>query len=141
MLGIAPEERHDLEAAALAAQPEGLAVHGINSEQLTISGIGRHASPAAVYRAALEAVGAAGADVLDRMAAVAGPSTRLVVTGGWTAGEAARAVKQAWLGPFEHSPAISTGARGAALAAGRAAGMWTVDDAPEASGAPQEVSG
>jgi glycerol kinase len=42
------------------------------------------------------------------------------------------------LGPFEHSAAISTGARGAALAAGRAAGMWTIDDAPRASGAPQE---
>jgi hypothetical protein len=63
-----------------------------------------------------------------------------VVTGGWAAGEAARAVKAARLGPFEHSAAISTGARGAALAAGRAAGMWTIDDAPRTAGAPQEVT-
>jgi glycerol kinase len=75
------------------------------------------------------------------MAAVAGsPAQRLVVTGGWAAGEAAQAVKRARLGPFERSPTIFTGARGAALAAGRAAGMWTIDDAPRADGAPQEVS-
>jgi glycerol kinase len=138
LLGIVPEERHDLEAAALLASPEGLTVTGLDAEHLTVTGIGRNVSPAAAYRAALEAVGAAGADVLDRMAAVAGPMQRLVVTGGWAAGEAGRAVKQAWLGPFEHSAAISTGARGAAIAAGRAAGMWTIDDAPRASGAPQE---
>ena len=56
------------------------------------------------------------------------------------AGEGARAVKRAHLGPFEHSPALSTGARGAALAAGRAAGLWTIDDAPRGVGAPQEVT-
>jgi hypothetical protein len=53
---------------------------------------------------------------------------------------AARAVKREHLGPFEHSPALSTGARGAALAAGRAAGLWTIDDAPRGIGAPQEVT-
>ena len=97
--------------------------------------------PPAVYRAALEAIGAAGAAVLDRMAAAAGsPTARLVVTGGWAAGEGAQAVKRAHLGEFERSPTIFTGARGAALAAGRAAGMWSIDDAPRAAGAPQEVS-
>jgi len=141
LLGLAPEERHELEAAALHADTEGLAVGGVDDDALTLTGVGRHASPAAAYRAALEAVGAAGAEILDRMAAAAGgPAQRLVVTGGWAAGEAARAVKEAWLGPFEHSAAISTGARGAALAAGRAAGMWTIDDAPRAAGAPQEVT-
>jgi hypothetical protein len=75
------------------------------------------------------------------MAAVAGgPARRLVVTGGWATGECARAVKEARLGAFEHSPAIFAGARGAALAAGRAAGMWTIDNAPRPDGAPQEVS-
>jgi len=141
LLGVAVEERHELEAAALHADPEGLELRGLDADALTLAGIGRDASPAAAYRAALEAVGAAGAAVLDRMAAIAGgPARRLVVTGGWAAGEAARAVKQARLGPFEHSPALSTGARGAAVAAGRAAGMWTIDDAPRGAGAHQEVT-
>jgi sugar (pentulose or hexulose) kinase len=140
LLGVPVEERDELEAAALIADPGSLDLRGFDEGVLTLSGIDRHASPAAAYRAALEAVGAAGAAILDRMAAAAGgPARRLVVTGGWATGEAARAVKEARLGPFEHSPAIFTGARGAALAAGRAAGMWTIDDAPRPDGAPQEV--
>jgi sugar (pentulose or hexulose) kinase len=141
LLGVPVEERDAIEAAALDADPRGLEVRGLESQSLILAGIDRHASPAAAYRAVLEAAGAAGAAVLDRMAAVAGgPASRLVVTGGWAAGEAARAVKTARLGAFEHSAAISTGARGAALAAGRAASMWTIDDAPRAVGAAQEVT-
>ena len=76
------------------------------------------------YHAALDDFGARGADVLERMAGIAGPMRRLVATGGWAAGPAAQAVKARRLGPFDHSPGISQGARGAALAAGRAAGLW-----------------
>jgi hypothetical protein len=50
-----------------------------------------------------------------------------VVTGGWAAGPAARAVKERHLGPFELSPELfSGGARGAALAAVRAAAVQEV---------------
>jgi sugar (pentulose or hexulose) kinase len=141
LLGVPVEERDALEAAALDAEAGTLAVGGLDDELLDVRGIGRDASPAALYRAALEAVGVQGGDVLRVMERVAGsPARRLVVTGGWAAGEAARAVKRAHLGPFEHSPALSTGARGAALAAGRAAGLWTIDDAPRGAGAPQEAS-
>ena len=67
-------------------------------------------------------VGPAGAEILGHMAAVADPARRLVVTGGWAAGPAAQAVKARHLGAFELSPALfSGGARGAAIAAARAA--------------------
>ena len=70
--------------------------------------------------------------------AVAGrPARRLVVTGGWAEGVGGARGQGAHLGPFEHSPALSTGARGAALAAGRAAGLWTIDDAPRGSALPR----
>jgi sugar (pentulose or hexulose) kinase len=141
LLGVPVEERQELEAAAVHADPGELSLGPLGDGRLHVHGITREASPAALYRAALEAVTSAGADVLRTMAALAGgPARRLVVTGGWAAGEAARAVKRAHLGDFEHSPAISTGARGAALAAGRAAGLWTIDDAPSGVGAPQEVT-
>jgi sugar (pentulose or hexulose) kinase len=141
LLGVPVEERQAIEAAALDADPGALRLTGLDDPHLTLTGLDRHASPAAAYRAALETVGAAGASVLDRMAAAAGsPAGRLVVTGGWAEGEGAQAVKRSYLGEFERSPTIFTGARGAALAAGRAAGMWTIDDAPQADGAPQEVS-
>jgi sugar (pentulose or hexulose) kinase len=129
LVGAAPDDRDAIEAAALAVEREGkggLVVHGLEGEPgdpLTIAGIGHDVSPGAAYHATLDAAGAAGAAVLARMAAVAGPADRLVVTGGWAAGAAAQAVKARRLGPFELSPGISQGARGAALAAGRAAGV------------------
>ena len=125
-------ERDRLEAAALEAGPdERLTLHGLEGEPgapLALAGIGRDASPGAAYHAALDAVGRAGADVLARMAAIAGPARRLVVTGGWATGEAAQAIKARHLGPFDYVPGVSQGARGAALAAGRAAGVWSMQE-------------
>jgi sugar (pentulose or hexulose) kinase len=130
LLGIEPDERAQIEAAALAleqAGPPRLTLQGIGDETLTLAGIGGGASPAAAYHAALDAVGAGSAAILGRMAAVAGPARRLVVTGGWAAGEAAQAVKRRHLGPFELSPGVATGAaRGAAVAAGRSAAVQEV---------------
>jgi sugar (pentulose or hexulose) kinase len=117
LVGVPTEARDDVEAAALDADPGPLALAGLDAESLTITGLTGAASPAALYRAALERIGADGASVLARMEALAGPARRLVVTGGWSEGVAARAVKQRHLGPFEHSPAIFAGCRGAALAA------------------------
>ena len=57
------------------------------------------------------------------MASVAGPHRRIVMTGGWAEGPVAQAVIAAHLGPFELSDAVYMGARGAALTAGRAAGL------------------
>ena len=76
-----------------------------------------------MWRAALESAGRGARDLLDRMERVAGPHTRLVMAGGWSEGVAARAVKEAHVGPFERSEAVFMGARGAALTAGRAAGL------------------
>ena len=108
--GIAPEERGPIEEAALEIERGG-----------------RGDERAASYHAALDRVGAIGAEILAHMAAVAAPARRLVVTGGWAAGPAALAVKERHLGAFELSPALfSGGARGAALAAGRAAAVEEV---------------
>jgi sugar (pentulose or hexulose) kinase len=95
-------ERNELERAAAAPDPQGS---------------GRE------YRDALDRAGRGGAEILERMAAIAGPHRRLVVVGGWAEGEAAQAAKAKWLGPFEMTSATYAGARGAALTAGRAAGL------------------
>jgi sugar (pentulose or hexulose) kinase len=109
-LGLAPEERGPVEETALAIE------RGDDGDE-----------SAAAYHAALENVGRIGAGILAQMAAVAGPARRLVVTGGWAAGPAAQAVKERHLGAFELPPALfSGGARGAALAAGRAASVQGV---------------
>ncbi len=84
---------------------------------------GEPEGPGREYRAALDEAGRGGAEILERMAAIAGPHRRLVVAGGWAEGEAAEAAKARWLGPFEMTSATYAGARGAALTAGRAAGL------------------
>jgi sugar (pentulose or hexulose) kinase len=125
LLGVPAAARAELERAALAvaADAGGMEVHGLNADRIELTGIGQAPSPAAVWRAALESVGRGARDILDRMERVAGPHGRLVVAGGWAEGEAARAVKEAHIGPFELSEAVYMGARGAALTAGRAAGL------------------
>jgi sugar (pentulose or hexulose) kinase len=134
LLGVPPAERGLLEASALEIERRGPAptvtVTGIGEPTLALHGIDRDASPAAAYHATLAAAGAVGADILARMAAIAGPARRILVAGGWAAGEAARAVKQRYLGEVCYLPATFTGARGAALAAGRAAGVWAEPISP-----------
>jgi sugar (pentulose or hexulose) kinase len=120
LLGVPTEARDALEAAALTADPGRIALHGLDDDTLTITGLTGGASPGALYRATLERIGADGASVLARMETLAGPARRLVVTGGWAEGVAARTVKERHLGRFEHSAAIFAGCRGAAIAARRA---------------------
>ena len=60
---------------------------------------------------------------LATMDDLAGPRRRLVVVGGWADGAAARAVKHAHHGEFADGGSAFAGARGAALPAGRAAGL------------------
>lgn len=125
LLGVTSAGRGPLETAALHAPADagGLEWHGIAEDDLSLTGVGRDVSPALAYRAALEAVGAAGAACTEAIASVAGPAARIVTAGGWVQGEAAQAVKERHLGPFEHSSAMYAGARGAALTAARAAGL------------------
>jgi sugar (pentulose or hexulose) kinase len=125
LLGIPAEGRAELERAALAlpANAGEMELRGLNADRIELVGIGQAPSPALVWRAALESVGRGASDILDRMDRVAGPRGRLVVAGGWAEGEAARAVKEAHIGAFDLSEAVYMGARGAALTAGRAAGL------------------
>jgi len=125
LLGVSREGRDELERAALECDPQagGIELQGLNDYRVALVNIGADPSPALVWRAALESAGRGASDILDRMARIAGPHRRLVMAGGWSEGVAARAVKEAHVGPFERSQAVFMGARGAALTAGRAAGL------------------
>ncbi len=145
LLGVEEAKVPELDRAAVAAfrGASGLVVHDVTGEAATLAGIGWEASPGLVWRAALEAVARQGAGILATIESVAGPTRRLVVTGGWARNSAFRRVKEEVLGPFERPPVVEAGARGAALLAGLAAGVYArIDDlpAPEAvDSAPLEV--
>jgi sugar (pentulose or hexulose) kinase len=125
LLGVTREGRDELERAALEVDAEagGIELRGLNDYRVELVNIGADPYPALVWRAALESCGRGARDLLDRMERVAGPHRRVVMAGGWSEGVAARAVKEAHIGPFERSEAVFMGARGAALTAGRAAGL------------------
>ena len=131
-LGHGDLDRLDAEALALRARPASIVVEGITEDTATVSGIGWDAGPAAVWRAALDALAEHARARLDLIEATAGPLGRLVVTGGWARRAGVRAAKHRVLGPFEEPPVAEAGARGAALLAGIAAGVYGgIDDLPE----------
>ena len=126
LLGVEEDRRDALEAAALAVPPgaEGVRVVGVTDDRAVLEGIHPSSGPGHVWRAAVEAVARYGGDVLETIRSVAGDPTRLVVTGGWARSPTVRAVKRTVLGPFEEPVVSEAGARGAALIAGIAAGVF-----------------
>ena len=125
LLGVSQDGRAELERAALEAPAAagGIELHGLDDDNVALTGIGDGVSPALAWRAALESTGRASREILENMTRLAGPQGRLLLAGGWAEGPAAQAVTEAHLGAFELSGAVYMGARGAALTAGRAAGL------------------
>jgi sugar (pentulose or hexulose) kinase len=126
LLGVDAERREELDEAAMRipSGADGVSVRDVISDRATLEGIHRSASPAHAWRAALEAVSRHGAAVLATIESVAGETGRLVVTGGWARSPAVHAVKREILGPFDEPDVEEAGARGAALIAGIAAGVY-----------------
>jgi sugar (pentulose or hexulose) kinase len=142
LLDAGEQERAELDLAATAIPPGsgGLAVRDVFGGRSSLDGIGDHLGPAWVWRAALEAVAERAAELRGHVEAVAGPSERLVLAGGWARSPAVRSVKLARLGPFDYPQVTEAGARGAALLGGIAAGRFAgVEDLPPPGGAPAET--
>lgn len=88
------------------------------------------ATPAEIWRGALDAVTAEARAILAHIDAVAGPHARVVVAGGWARDSALIATKRA-RGAVAAPPVEQAGCRGAALLAGVAAGSFAgLDDLP-----------
>jgi sugar (pentulose or hexulose) kinase len=131
-LGVGAADRPGLAASALATAPGELPALELELHSLERPPLRLPAGVPAerIWRAAIEAVAAEVDALLRATEEVAGPHRRIVVTGGWARDEAVRASK-ARLGAVEAPPVVEAGARGAALLAGVAAGLFaSVDDLP-----------
>jgi sugar (pentulose or hexulose) kinase len=93
---------------------------GAEREQLEREAVDGRTERGRHWAQALDEVAHGTADRIHRIERIAGPTTRLVITGGWAEGDANLAAKRRALGPFEHYRAAFAGARGAALTAARA---------------------
>jgi sugar (pentulose or hexulose) kinase len=131
-LGVGAAGRAELDAGALSSAPGEtpaleLELHSLERRPLRLpDGV-----PAErIWRTAIDTVAAEVEALLRAIEQVAGPHGRVVVTGGWARDEAVRASK-ARLGAVEAPQVIEAGARGAALLAGVAAGLFaSADDLP-----------
>jgi sugar (pentulose or hexulose) kinase len=122
LLGIEDEAgRRELDALALTASPAGDGEALLDGRRDAIRGDGR---PEQLWLAALEALAERGAAMLDTLEELVGAAERVVVTGGGVRSEAARATRRAAFGAFDWPPVEEAAARGAALFAGYAAGIF-----------------
>jgi glycerol kinase len=106
---------------------------------VTIHGITEGTDPAQIWRAALEEVTARADHIHRAMTSVSGQHDSFVVTGGWARSDALLEIKRRTFGPLSHPAVGEAGARGAALLAGVAAGVYRdVPDASKLTGGPGE---
>jgi sugar (pentulose or hexulose) kinase len=139
-LGADATTRDELDAGALAIAPGDapaleLELGSLHRPPLRLP----DAEPAAIWRAAIDAVARGVQAKVAQIDAVAGPPTKVVVTGGWSRDRAVLESKAA-LGAIERPAVVEAGCRGAALMAGVAAGLYASADAlpavPEAAKEP-----
>jgi sugar (pentulose or hexulose) kinase len=123
--------REQLSAGALAIAPGDAPALELDLHSLERSPVRLPAgAPAAVWRGAVDAVAREVEAVVAHIDAVAGPHTKVVVTGGWARDAAVFDVKRR-LGAIEAPPVVEAGCRGAALLSGVAAGIYaSADDLP-----------
>jgi sugar (pentulose or hexulose) kinase len=124
LLGRGRADLPALDEAALRTEPGALTVTGADGSDVTVRHIGDAVDPAAVWRAALTAAVEAGCDIHDAMTRASGAHQDLVVTGGWVHSDAVLTLKRRALGELRIPQVGEAGARGAALLAGSAAGVY-----------------
>jgi len=113
-----------LDAAARDAAVSTINVRQDDRGHLVIAGIGADASPAQLWRAATAAITEQAWKLHDLMSAHAGPHGAFIVTGGWAASRTLLDRKRERFGPLRIPKLGEAGARGGALFAGVAAGLW-----------------
>ena len=121
--------REQLSAGALAIAPGDapaleLELHSLERPPVRLPAV----APAAVWRSAIDTVTREVQALIAHIDEVAGPHTKVVVTGGWARDPAVFDAKRR-LGAIEAPPVVEAGCRGAALLSGVAAGLFSSADA------------
>jgi sugar (pentulose or hexulose) kinase len=138
-LGAGEAGREELSAGALAIAPGDapaleLYLHSLERPPVQLPA----AAPAAVWRGAIDAVAREVQALIAHVDAVAGPHTKVVVTGGWARDAAVLDAKRR-LGAIEAPPVVEAGCRGAAMLCGVAVGLYaSADDLPAVSAIAKE---
>jgi sugar (pentulose or hexulose) kinase len=126
-LGVA-EAGHDRDrldnSAMQAMERTEVGFDGLHRREFASDRTGTATSSDAIWAAALEASAREGASLLRSVEAVGGPAERVVLSGGWTRSDLFLAIRRRFVPSFDHVLVGETAARGAALFAGMAAGVY-----------------
>ena len=134
-------DREALSAGVLATAPGDapaleleLELHSLDRPPVRLP----DAEPIAVWRGAIDTVTREVQALIAHIDEVAGPHTKVVVTGGWARDPAVFDAKRR-LGAIEAPPVVEAGCRGAALLGGVAAGLFpSADELPAVSAIEKE---
>ena len=116
-----------LDAAALHAPQGRVHIEGIGTDAVHLRNLVDGVTPGEVWRAAVEATTDEVTKLHNSMTDIVGEHQEIIVTGGWSHSAALMAAKRLRLGTLRLSPIQEAGARGAAIYAGRAAGVLAAD--------------
>ncbi|MCU1406675.1 MAG: xylulose kinase [Glaciihabitans sp.] len=128
LLGVADFTAGHLDDDARAITAPAVTASTDAAGLLGFSGIGDGTTPAAIWRSSIELVTDQAAALHNAMSAIVGEHRELIVTGGWSNSEALLECKRRSLGQLSHPDVPEAGARGAAIFAGMAAGLWSSPD-------------
>jgi sugar (pentulose or hexulose) kinase len=127
-IGIDRDGLAALDAAALDSPQGRVRVEGIGTEAVHLRNLSDGVTPGEVWRAVVEATTDEVTKLHNSMTEIVGEHQEIIVTGGWSHSAALMAAKRRRLGALGVSPVHEAGARGAAIYAGRAAGVLKRDE-------------
>jgi len=126
-IGVDRDGLAALDAAAFDAPQGRVRVEGIGTDAVQLRNIVDGVTPGEVWRAVVEATTDEVTRLHNSMTDIAGVHQDIIVTGGWSHSIALMAAKRRRLGALRLSAVQEAGARGAAIYAGRAAGVLPSD--------------
>jgi sugar (pentulose or hexulose) kinase len=129
-LGVDRSAFPALDRAAAAADGGKVTASISDGAVLALAGIQDGVAPPHMWRAAVDETVEQLATIHEAMSSLSGAHRNFIVTGGWARSETVLTAKGRRFGNLHQPEVEEAGARGAALFAGMAAGLWT--DAAEA---------
>jgi sugar (pentulose or hexulose) kinase len=112
-----------MDAAALDAPRGRVRIEGIGTDAVHLRNLVDGVTPGEIWRAVVEAATEEVIKLHNSMTDIVGEHQDIIVTGGWSRSAALMAAKRRKLGTLRLSAVQEAGARGAAIYAGRAAGV------------------
>jgi sugar (pentulose or hexulose) kinase len=126
-IGVDKDGLTALDAAALDAPRGRIRIEGIGTDAVHLRNLVDGVTPGEVWRAVVEAATDEVTKLHNSMTDIVGEHQEIIVTGGWSHSTALMAAKRRRLGTLRLSAVQEAGARGAAIYAGRAAGVLPSD--------------